>query len=204
MACSDDDSIRNAEEEGGHENAHPWQAVGKKRKRNPQSTPTETHIPTITNNRYEPLTESPPEDTSPDDNKSAPNTSATPQPNPRPPPIYIYGVTTYKAMLNNLQEAIEAERFHTKTLSNNTVKVNTHSIEGYRKLIRHLNNENIVHHTYQLIQETAYRIVLRDLHYSIPTEDIKDELQTYGHTARYITNIRHRVSKEPLPMFSSI
>jgi hypothetical protein len=201
MTCSDDDSILNAEEEGEHENAHPWQAVGKKRKRNPQSPPIETHIPTTTNNRYEPLTESTPENTSIDDNKRTLNISAKPLPNPRPPPIYIYGVTNYKAMLNNLQEVIEAERFHTKTLSNNTVKVNTHSIEGYRKLVRQPNDENIVHHTYQLKQERAYRFVLRDLHHTIPIEDIKEELLTYGHTARYITNIRHRVSNEPLPMF---
>jgi len=201
MTCSDDDSTLNDEKEGESNSTHPWQAVGKKRKRNPHSTPTEIHIPTTINNRYDPLTENTPDENTIGKNNSNPNTSTKPQPNPRPPPIYIYGVTNYRAMLNNLQEVIEAERFHTKTLSNNTVKVNTHSIEGYRQLIRHLNNENIVHHTYQLKQDRAYRIVLRDLHHSIPTEDIKEELQTYGHTARNIINIRHRVSKEPLPMF---
>ena len=171
---------------------HPWQAVGKKRKRNPHSTPTEIHIPPTINNRYDPLTENTPEENTIGKNNSNSNISTKPQPNPRPPPIYIYGVTNYRAMLNNLQEVIEAERFHTKTLSNNTVKVNTHSAEGYRQLVRHLNNENIVHHTYLLKQNRAYRIVLRDLHHSIPTEDIKEELQTYGHTARNIINIRHK------------
>jgi len=201
MACSDDDSTFNDEKEDESNNTHPWQAVGKKRKRNPFSTPTEIHIPTTINNRYDPLIENTPEDTTIGKNNCNPTISTKPQPNPRPPPIYIYGVTNYRAMLNNLQEVIEAERFHTKTLSNNTVKVNTHSIEGYRQLIRHLNNENIIHHTYQLKQERAYRIVLRDLHHTIPIEDIKEELQAYGHTARNIMNIRHRVSKEPLPMF---
>ena len=57
-----------------------------------------------------------------------------------------------------------------------------------------------VHQTYQLTQERAYRIVIRYLHHSIPTEDIKEELRTHGQSARNITNIRHRVSKEPLPM----
>ena len=104
-------------------------------------------------------------------------------------------------MLNSLQKAIEEESFYTKTLSNNIVKINTHCTEGYRSLIRHLQDENIVHHTYQLTQERAYRIVIRDLHHSIPTEDIKEELRTHGHPTRNITNIRHRVSKEPLPMF---
>jgi len=136
-----------------------------------------------------------------DNDTRNPNTSATPPLNLRPPPIYIYGVTNYKVMLHNLQKAEEEESFHTKTLSNNSVKINTHFIEGYRTLIRHLQDENIVHHTYQIKQERAYRIVLWDLHHSIPTEDIKELLRTYGHSARNITNIRHRVSKEPLPMF---
>jgi hypothetical protein len=122
-------------------------SCSKNRKINPQSTPPVTYIPTTINNRYEPLPENTPEDTQIDKNNSNPNISAKPQPDPRPPPIYIYGVTNYKAMLNNLQGVIEAERFHTKTLSNNTVKVTTHSIEGYRQLIRHLNDENFVHHT---------------------------------------------------------
>jgi hypothetical protein len=138
------------EKEGESNNAHPWQAVGKKRKRIPQSTPPETHISTTINNRYEPLTENTPEETPIDKNNINPNISSKSQPNPRHPPVYINRVTNYKAMLNHLQEVIGAERFHTKTLSNNTVKVNTHSIEGYRQLIRHLNDENIVHHTYQL------------------------------------------------------
>jgi hypothetical protein len=201
MTCSDDDSIFFDEKEGESNNAHPWQAVGKYRKRNPQSKPPGTHIPTTINNRYEPLTENSPEDTQIDKNNSNSNISAKPQPNQRPPPIYIYGVTKYMAMLNNIQGFLEAERFHKKPLLNNTVNVSTHSIEGNRQLIRHPNEENIVHHTYQLKQDRAYRIVLRDLHHSIPSEDIKDEMQTHGHTARNIINIRHRVNKEQLPMF---
>jgi hypothetical protein len=179
----------------------PMASRGEKRKRNPHSTPTEFPIPTTLTNRFDPLTVNAPDENTTGNNNSNPIISIKPQPHPQPPPIYIYGVTDYRAMLHNLQEAVEAERFHTKTLSNNTVKVNTHSTEGYRQLIRYLNNENIVHHTYQLKQDRAYRIVLRDLHHSIPTEDIKEELRTYGHTARNIINIRHRVSKEPLPMF---
>jgi len=57
-----------------------------------------------------------------------------------------------------------------------------------------------VHQTYQLTQERAYRIVILYLHHYIPTEDITEELRTHGHFARNITNIRHTLSKEPLPM----
>ncbi|CAH1102501.1 unnamed protein product [Psylliodes chrysocephalus] len=113
--------------------------------------------------------------------------------------IYIYGVTDYGAMIANLTAATAAETYYTKTLSNNTVIINPTNPDTYRKLIHHLRNENIVQHTYQPKEERAYRIVIRGLHHSIPTEDISNELNNNGFKVRNI--IRHRVSKEPLPLF---
>ena len=50
-------------------------------------------------------------------------------------------------------------------------------------------------------QDGAYRVVIRNLHYSIPIDEIKEELQKIGHAVRNILNIRHRVKKYPLSMF---
>ena len=83
--------------------------VGKKRKINPHSTPTEIFIPTTINNRYDPLTENAPDENTIGKNNSNPNTSTKPQPNSLPPPIYFYGVTNYRAMLNNLQGVISGK-----------------------------------------------------------------------------------------------
>lgn len=58
------------------------------------------------------------------------------------------------------------------------------------KLIRHLCDENIVHHTYQLKQDRAYRVVIRNLHHSVPLDDIKQELHDKGHIVRNIINAR--------------
>jgi hypothetical protein len=52
-----------------------------------------------------------------------------------------------------------------------------------------------------LKEDKPYRVVLRNLHHSIPVEDIKEDLQKEGFKARNITNITHRVTKLPLPMF---
>jgi len=71
----------------------------------------------------------------------------------------------------------------------------------HRKLIRHLHSEKIVHHTYQMKQNRAYRVVIRNLHYSIPTNEMEEELHKQGHTVRNIFNIRHRINKHPLSMF---
>jgi hypothetical protein len=49
-------------------------------------------------------------------------------------------------------------------------------------------------------QDRAYSVVIRNLHYSIPIDDIKEELQKNGHPVRNIFKIRHKVNKHPLSM----
>ena len=104
-------------------------------------------------------------------------------------------------MVDNLSKAIEDETYQCKIPSNYKVKVTTQHPDTYRTLIRHLHSEHTIHHTYQMKHDTAYRVVIQDLHYSIPITDIKDELQKLGHPVRNIINIRHRVHKYPLSMF---
>ena len=50
-------------------------------------------------------------------------------------------------------------------------------------------------------QDRAYRVVIRNLHYSIAVDEVKEELQKKGHAVRNILNIRHRVNMYPLSMF---
>ena len=40
-----------------------------------------------------------------------------------------------------------------------------------------------------------------NLHHSIPPNEIQAELETLGHKVRNVLNIRHRVTKEPLPLY---
>ena len=47
-------------------------------------------------------------------------------------------------------------------------------------------------------QDRAYRVVIRNLHYSIPIEEIKEELQKKGHPVRNIFNIRQSKQISPI------
>ncbi|PSN31752.1 hypothetical protein C0J52_26640, partial [Blattella germanica] len=58
-----------------------------------------------------------------------------------------------------------------------------------------------MYHTYQLKHERTFRVVLRNMHYSIDKDSIIHELHELGHRVRNIHNIQHRVTKEPLPLF---
>jgi hypothetical protein len=120
---------------------------------------------------------------------------------PKPPPIFICGVLNYKKMIDNPFHTTEEETYQCKILRNDTVKIKTPNPDTYRKLIHHLNSNIIIHHTYQMKQDRAYRVVIRNLHYSMSIDEIKEELKKKGHTVRSILNIRHRVNKYPLFMF---
>ncbi|KAA5581144.1 hypothetical protein F3G14_18670, partial [Acinetobacter baumannii] len=62
-------------------------------------------------------------------------------------------------------------------------------------------SDNISHYTYMLKSERPYRVVLGGLHSSEDTTEIKEKLKEHGHEVRQIVNVRHRTSKEPLPLF---
>lgn len=116
-------------------------------------------------------------------------------------PNFIYGVNNYKSMIDNLASITEQETYHTKALADETVKIIAHIVDTYRKIVRHLREKNIIHHTYQLKEDRAYRIVIRNLHHSVPVEEIKEELAKSGHKVRNVLNIKHRLSKKSLSMF---
>jgi mannose-6-phosphate isomerase class I len=109
-------------------------------------------------------------------NVSETDTANKKRKDPKPSPIYIYGVTDYKAMVRNLAQAVNEETYFTKTLYNNTVRISILSSETSRKLLRHIQDEKIIHHMYQIKQDRAYRVVIRDMHHSVSTNEIKNEL----------------------------
>ncbi|KAK2579950.1 hypothetical protein KPH14_007630 [Odynerus spinipes] len=119
----------------------------------------------------------------------------------KPPPIFLQNIANYPSMLESLKVTLTTAQFIYKTLPQNTVKVNTNSIESYRKLVYFLRQNEVMFHTYQPKQERAYRVVLKNLHHSIPTNDIKEELTEKGFLIRNVINIRSWRTKEPLPRF---
>jgi hypothetical protein len=99
-------------------------------------------------------------------------------------------------MTDSLAAVTAKETYHSKTVSNNTVIIYPDKPETYRRPISHLREKRL-----SFIPTGAYRIVIRDIHPSVSTQEITDELDSKGHKVRNIINVKHRVSKEPLPLF---
>jgi hypothetical protein len=117
---------------------NPWQRVQSTKRRKIRSNNNAT-IPLT--NRYSMLTMDTDETT-----KGAQQEGI----HPKPPPIFIYGVTNYQQMKNKIREIVEDEQYNTKTLADNTIKINPNTPETYRKMIKFMREERIIHHTYQL------------------------------------------------------
>jgi hypothetical protein len=123
------------------------------------------------------------------------------QRDPKPPPLFVYGVTNFNDMRAHLSAIIQEEQYHCKVISNDTIKIYAATPDSYRKLIKHLQEDKFIYHTNQMKQERAYRIVIRNLHYSTPIAQIAAELEKRGHKVRNILNIKHHITKEPLSLF---
>jgi len=126
----------NTDEEKGtqKEHSHGWQHV-KKRKRIHQNTESGTQINSeiSTQNRYTLLLNRQENEDSPQisTHRDTPNI-------PRPPPIFVYGVKNFKAMLDDLADVAEPDTYRTAALTNDTVKISANTIDTYRNLVKHM------------------------------------------------------------------
>lgn len=118
-----------------------------------------------------------------------------------PPPIFIQSVSNYKGMIDRIMQTIPNQQFATKAIANNGVKISVNEVDSYRKLVKEFRLREIKFYTYQIKSERAFKVVIRNLHHSINTDEIKEALQDEGFSVRNVVNIRHRLTKAPLPMF---
>ena len=103
-------------------------------------------------------------------------------------------------MTKTIQKEVGKDEYKLK-ISNNSIKILPANPDAYRKLTKLLKNLNANFHTYQLKQERPFRVVLRNIHHSVDLDELKFELQNLGHEVTNISNIKHRISKNPLSLF---
>ncbi|XKL67797.1 hypothetical protein PGB90_003288 [Kerria lacca] len=188
-----------------------WQTVTKKRKIT-QSPPSPAGVltaennatktkPIITSNKYAVLAE--PTTNIVSDNITSVEITNTTSSIKKilAPPIFVKGVNNHKAMIDNVLQIIPTEHLSTKSLTNNSVKINVTDIESYRKLTKEFRHRQVAFYTYQVKSERAFRVVIWGLHQSCTPDEIKEALCEVGYEVRNVANIRHHRTKEPLPLF---
>lgn len=119
---------------------------------------------------------------------------------PPPPPIFITSSINYVDLCNSIKLITKNEEFSCKSTMKN-IKINLQSANSYRAVIKLFNENKLEYHTYQTREEKPYRVVIRNLHHTIPTDYIKDDIESNGFLVKNVTNILKAHSKEPLPLF---
>lgn len=118
----------------------------------------------------------------------------------KPPPIFIDKVTNIRTLTKLLEETVEG-LFEMKILCNDQVKIQPASREAYKTIVKELNAKGTEYYTYKPKQERSFRVVLKHMHPSTATEDIKEALAELGHTVINIWNMKQTSTMSPLHMF---
>lgn len=98
----------------------------------------------------------------------------------KPPPLFVAGVVDINPLMKVL---------------------NVIAKESYDSIVKELKDRNTEFHSYQKKQDRPFKVVLRNMHSSSDQQLLKEELESLGHSIMKISNMRHRVSNAPLPMF---
>lgn len=176
-----------------------WQTINNSNKRRQRNSPgtyrnkrqaKTIETPTCSTNRFADL-----------DDENARTNKGESSTEPRPPPLYIPNVTNVKDMNRTFSSVIPSTQYTYKALGDSQIRVMVKTITSYRTLVSYLKIKNISFHTFQIKQDRAYRVVIKNLHYSTNTDDIKTFIEKHDHKVRNISNITSNLTKKPLSMF---
>ncbi|KAL7289556.1 hypothetical protein TKK_0016527 [Trichogramma kaykai] len=152
--------------------------------------------PTVIRNKFAPLEEVQQENSDTVTSEEAPIQQKT----FRPPPIFVREILNINPLIATLDATIP-NGYALKVLSDNQVKIVTNNTENYHSVFNLLKDVNAQFHTYQPKSEKGYKVVLRSMHPSADISYIKKEIESHGHTVINISNIKHAITKTPLPLF---
>lgn len=120
---------------------------------------------------------------------------------PAPPPIFVPGIINMQPLKNLLEQVISQKDYTLKTINRDTIKIMPTNLEVHKAAVDILKKEKVEFHTYQPKQHRAYRVVLRNAHYSVDQTMLSQEIEGYGHTVRNVWNIRDKTTGRPLSIF---
>ncbi|KAL4143761.1 hypothetical protein QTP88_006048 [Uroleucon formosanum] len=108
--------------------------------------------------------------------------------------------TSNKNPNGNFTIVTKQDNFFCKT-SSDRLKIQTSNPESYRALSHFLKEQEAKFHNYQLKQDRPLRVVIRNLHLTTNVDTIKEELEVRLFEIRCVTNVLHKVTKIPFPLF---
>lgn len=103
--------------------------------------------------------------------------------------------------LTTLLNQIAPNEYEIRVLKQDEVKIQTVNEASYSALTKALLEKKTDFHTYKIKSERHFNVVLRGMHYSTPTEEIEQQINSQGHEVVNISNILDKRTKKPLSLF---
>ena len=119
------------------------------------------------------------------------------------PPIVISNVTNYSSFKADLISLVGTDGF-TATAKGSSLIIKHHNFDGYNKLVDYCNESDLECHMWAPRHIRPFKVFIRNLHYTIPVEDIERALRNLGFSIISVLNVRHRISKQALSLFTVV
>lgn len=117
----------------------------------------------------------------------------------KPPPIVLYGVTNISKLKEIVDNVLEQSQYSFKIITKSQLRITTENTSAYKKLMEVVREKQLIGHTFTPKSDRPYRIVIKNLHHSTPTDAIKEAIENTGNSVvGEIINARHGSTKTPL------
>jgi len=103
-------------------------------------------------------------------------------------------ILDFVSLHTELIDLVGPENFTFKSSINN-LKIQTKNPESYRAIIHFLQEEEADFYTFQMQEHKAYHLVIRNLHITTNTAEIRTAIEETGYQVCQITNISHKSTK---------
>ena len=108
----------------------------------------------------------------------------------KPPPIFIPGIRKISEFIKTLSDAIGKDNFTYKSNRDGQIKLNATNSDAFRTVVKLLDSNKAIYHTYQLKEDKTCKIVIKNLHHSTDVSFITEESIKFGHKCRNIVNVK--------------
>lgn len=133
--------------------------------------------------------------------QQSPPQSAKRQTSTKVPSVFIPKVTNISLLVDLIKNSPDKIAFNITNMQDGGVRIKCGDPESYPRLLCLLEQHNIQLHTHQPQGDKGFRIVIKKLHATTPTEQIRSYLAELGFNARYVSVIKHRFTGKPFNMF---
>jgi len=108
-----------------------------------------------------------------DPNSQAQSSSQPDLMKPKPPPICVPKVTNILTLERTLDEIISADKYEIRTSKFGITRIYTDSADSFRKVVRSLTALNCEFWHHQLREDKPFKLVIRNIHSTVPREEIE-------------------------------